>query len=153
MTTFEDFVNKNNFVINCGNKKANKLIKEQLFRQIFSNVNPSGELLYFTYILSESLDICDEIVNTSKNINFSNDDNKMNDCNKFHIGGGLGLQNEDGIGNNCEQLKNKINFLLKKSNLDNKIIIDDAFEANYMRTSGFCIGIYESCGFNISSKK
>lgn len=149
MNSFEDFINKNNFVINCGNKKANKLIKEQLFREILSNVNPSGELLYFTYVLSESLEICDEIVNTSKNINANSYDNKGNS--KFHVTGNIELQND---GNNkCEQLKNKINFLLQKSNLKNKIIIDSVQNVNQIMSHGIYTEMIPTCGLNINDKK
>jgi len=143
MNSFEDFVNKNKFVINCGDKKDNELIKEQLFRQILSNVNPSGELLYFTHVLSESLNICDEIVNTSKNAN-----------NKFHVTGNLTLQNNNNNNNNkCEQLKNKINFLLQKSKLNNKIIIDDVKNVDQWMEIGNYTEIVPVCGFNVSNKK
>jgi len=147
MNSFEDFVNRNKFVINCGDKKANKLIKEQLFRQILSNVNPEGELLYFTHILSETLNICDEIVNKSKNTN--SHDNKGNI--KFNVVGNLKLQNDEG--NNCEHLKKKINFLLQKSKLNDKIIIDNVFDTTLWMKGDFNTDVFNTCGFNVSSKK
>jgi len=150
MNSFEDFVNKNKFVINCGDKKANKSIKEQLFRQILSNVNPDGELLYFAHILSGTLDICEKIVNKSKNINSNSYDNKSKD--KFHVTGNLELQNVEG--NKCELLKNNVNFLLQKSKLGNKIIIDNAVDEVYQwHEHGFCAEIVPTCGFNVSNKK